>query len=306
MTDLEKQEGDTTRQVLPKDLDKLRAHTRGQRASFIVLAGWEIGRELAFESDSAILGRSPVADLTVALPSVSRQHARFERTTEMGKTHYFVHDLGSMNGTLLNGNPVTTAEIQSGDKLQMGDVVLKFMLQDAFEVQFHKEVHRRIHYNDLTGLLTIESFRPHLERAITETAPGGRFTVAMTDLDGLKQVNDTFGHPMGSLVIQEMGAMIREVLRPDDRAGLFGGDEAIMLYSDANLTEAKELAERLRSLVEQRQFCFEEETFRLTISQGLAEYPAHGVTCEQLIAAADGALYAAKAAGRNCVRTAGK
>jgi diguanylate cyclase (GGDEF)-like protein len=97
-----------------------------------------------------------------------------------------------------------------------------------------------------------------------------------------------------------MGAMMRANLRQHDIAGLYGGDEAVVLYPRTPLEEAMEIAEKLRLTIQERVFEHRGQSFRVTISQGLAEHPAHGETAEEIIAAADKALYAAKAKGRNC------
>jgi diguanylate cyclase (GGDEF)-like protein len=117
-------------------------------------------------------------------------------------------------------------------------------------------------------------------------------------------VNDTHGHLAGRRLVQEMGVILREVLRPGDLAGLYGGDEALVVYRGTRLAEALEVAEHLRATVEARQVRQGDAVFSVTISQGLAEWPRHGREPEALVAAADRALYAAKAAGRNCVRSA--
>ena len=296
--------GDTTKFIMAHELAAIRAMQEGQRASLIVLAGWEIGREYLIQEPELTIGRSPDVRISINLPSVSRQHARIAFTKKEHDDYYEITDLNSMNGTRVNNQPIKTVRLESNDKIQLGDVVLKFMLQDAVDSQFHQEVHRLIHYNQLTGLLTLESFKPHLMEEITKRGSGTRFTLAMTDLDGLKKVNDTHGHLCGSKVIQEMGAAIRANLRPQDRAGLYGGDEAIMLYPNTPLAEAQVFAENLRLRIAALQFEHEGVPYSVTISQGLAEWPSHGQTIEQIIAAADGALYAAKGAGRNCVRLA--
>jgi diguanylate cyclase (GGDEF)-like protein len=272
------------------------------RASLIVVAGWEIGREIEVHGEAQVLGRSPLAQTVIAAPSVSREHARIDCTEEAGHKVFTIADLGSSNGTRLNGTQIKSARLKNGDKIQLGDVVFKFLLQDHLDAQFHQTVYRRIHYDQLTGLMTMESFRRRLEAALAEAT--GPCTLAMTDLDGLKKVNDTHGHLAGRMVVQEMGVMMRAALRAQDLAGLYGGDEAILLFPGTTLIEATEIAEKLRRNIEEREFHFHGSTFRVSISQGLAEFPGHGRTPESLIAAADRALYAAKAAGRNCVRHA--
>ncbi|MFA6245081.1 MAG: diguanylate cyclase [Candidatus Hydrogenedentales bacterium] len=307
MSESDKKRGDTTKLILPEELAQLRAmQSKHKRVSLIVLSGWQIGREFVIDTPELTIGRSVDAEVSINLPSVSRQHARISFAAAEEESYFYLADLKSMNGTSVNNEEIKEARLQSGDKIQIGDVVVKFLIQDPMDAKFHEEVHRRIHYNQLTGLLTLESFKPQLAEEIAKAKPGTRFTVAMTDLDGLKKVNDTYGHPMGSLVIQEMGRTIRELLRTRDRSGLYGGDEAIFLYPDTLLDEAVEIAERLREGIASMPLSFEDKPFGVTISQGLAEWPTHGQTMEQIIAAADGALYAAKGAGRNCVRVAGE
>lgn len=273
------------------------------RASLVVLAGAEIGREIEVHGRGQILGRSPLAHVTLNAPSVSRQHVRIDRVEEDGAVFFELADLGSSNGTLVNGAQADKVRLKNGDRIAVGEVLLKFILQDDIDHQFHQEIHRLINYDRLTGLLTMESFRSHLDRLLQVTPQEQPFTLAMTDLDGLKKVNDTHGHLAGRMVVQEMGVMMRAALRPGDLAGLYGGDEAIILYPATKLADACEVAERLRRVIEEREFQHHGRQFRVSISQGLAEWPRHGRTIQELIAAADRALYAAKAAGRNCVRT---
>jgi len=283
----------------------LEAPTFGHRASLVVLDGWEIGRELEVSGDAQVVGRSSgIAHIVIGAGSVSRQHARIDRVAEGGDEYHTITDLKSSNGTYVNNVQVTMTRLNNGDKVRMGDVVFKFMTQDATEARFHKHVHRLIHFNQLTGLLTMESFRDRLDMHLRDAVEGTRFTLAMTDLDGLKKVNDTHGHLAGRMTIETMGQIIRTNLRTNDVAGLYGGDEAIILYPHASMDEAREVAEVIRQAVEERLFEYNGATFHVSISQGLAEWPVHGRTAEELIASADRALYAAKEAGRNRVHCA--
>lgn len=274
------------------------------RASLIVLAGWEIGKEIEVSAKSMILGRSIECETCINSPSVSRQHAQIELVEENDERYFRVTDLGSSNGTHVNNTRTATTRLHDGDKVKMGDVLFKFVIQDEIDSQFHQHVHRLIHYDQLTGLLTMEAFRTRLVEELRLARPGMNFCLAMTDLDGLKKVNDTYGHLAGRMVVGGMGRLIRESVRQEDHAGLYGGDEAIILFPNANLEEASEIAETLRAAIESYPFEHHDQAVRVTISQGLAEFPSHGATPEALIGAADRALYAAKAAGRNCVRTA--
>jgi len=274
------------------------------KASLVVVSGWEIGKQIELTTQEHVIGRSLLSGTRINSPSVSREHAKIVRVHEGGDEYYVITDLKSSNGTHVNGDAVTSSRLQNGDKVQLGDVVFKFVLEDAVDVRFYKDIHQLIHYDQLTGLLKMDAFKRELDTEIHKARTGGPFTLAMTDLDGLKRVNDTYGHLAGRMVVREMGAMIRLALRPQDRAGLYGGDESIMFYPGAPLDEASQVAERIRQTIEGRVFELQGHTFGVTISQGLSEWPKHGKTMEQLIAAADKALYEAKAGGRNCIRCA--
>ena len=274
------------------------------KASLVVVSGWEIGKQIDLATQEHVIGRSLLAGTRINSPSVSREHAKIVRVHEGSDEYYVITDLKSSNGTHVNGDAVTSSRLQNGDKIQLGDVVFKFVLEDAVDVRFYKDIHQLIHYDQLTGLLKMDAFKRELDTEIHKARTGGPFTLAMTDLDGLKRVNDTYGHLAGRMVVREMGVMIRQALRPQDRAGLYGGDESIMFYPGAPLDAASQVAERIRLTIEDRVFELQGNTFRVTISQGLSEWPKHGKTMEQLIAAADKALYEAKAGGRNCIRCA--
>ena len=292
---------DETRIVLdPSEL--LRAAPGKASASLIVISGWEIGREIEMSDGVTTLGRSAAGPgVYIGAPSVSRQHARIERVEQGDDLYFTITDLQSSNGTFVNSKAIETARLEDGDRVRMGDVLFKFVLQDEVESQFHQEVHRLIHYDQLTGLLTMDAFRLRLDSLLRRSAADQPFCLAMTDLDGLKRVNDTYGHLAGRMVVREMGVMMREVVRPDDLAALYGGDEAVLLFTGSRIDEACILAEELRACIEARVFDYQGNSFGVTISQGIAEWPRHGDTPEALIAAADQALYVAKAAGRNRV-----
>ena len=275
-----------------------------RRACLVVLAGWDIGREIELTEDEMVLGRSQEVAIRINSPSVSREHAKIARLPQHDGDLFEITDLHSSNGTHVNNVHILSTELRNGDKVKIGDVLFKFVYEDIDDTAFYQHIHRLIHYDQLTGLLKMEPFRRKLEAELQKAGQDPHLTLAMTDLDGLKRVNDTFGHLAGRMVVREMGAMIRHAIRSQDRAALYGGDETVIFFPDTCLEEAVTIAEQLRAAIEQRVFDFHGKTLRVTISQGLAEWPHHGKTIEELVAAADRALYAAKAAGRNCVQTA--
>ncbi len=296
--------GDSTQFFSEEDVRNLRAEQEELHASLIIVAGEEIGREIDLSQPEMIIGRGEEAGVRIFSRSVSRSHARITRAASLKGYEFMIHDMGSMNGILVNNVQITSTVLRDGDKVQLGDVVFKFMVQDAIDAQFHEQIHRLIHFDQLTGLMTMDTFRRVLDDTIRYSHHSEVFSLAMTDLDGLKKVNDTLGHLAGRKTVAAMGMMMRAAIRPTDRAGLYGGDEAIVLYPKTPLSQACDIAEGLRRNIEARAFEHNGRAYHVTISQGLAEWPLHGRNAEEIIAAADSALYRAKADGRNCVRFA--
>ena len=152
----------------------------------------------------------------------------------------------------------------------------------------------------LTGL----GNRRYFERRIGEFVPaieqGGELTLAIGDIDHFKQVNDRFSHGVGDRVLQQVGALFAQHCRPTDVVARFGGEEFVVALAGCSAAQAVATADRLRASIEQFDRASIHPDLRLTISIGLAPWTAPGSIATTL-EAADRALYAAKAAGRNRV-----
>jgi diguanylate cyclase (GGDEF)-like protein len=190
-----------------------------------------------------------------------------------------------------------------GDKIQLGgEVVLKFELQDAIDAKFHAEVRNRIAYDELTGLLTYESFRAAFEWELQRTPASAKGCgVVMMDLDDFKKVNDTYGHLAGSSVLRVVGELIRSRLRQFDVASRYGGEEFVAYLPETEVDEGLTAADRLRRLIGEHLFLHAEHVIRITISMGLSHFPDEGEEAETLVRIADERLYRAKRAGKNQV-----
>jgi diguanylate cyclase (GGDEF)-like protein len=154
----------------------------------------------------------------------------------------------------------------------------------------------------LTELFNRRAFDAQVSRLLS--LPETRYlSLLMIDVDNFKHYNDRNGHPAGDKVLQHLAKLFGASLREQDIAGRYGGEEFIVALPDAALTVAYKVAERLRRTVEKNPFPFGEHQPKgfLSISVGLALFPYHARTLENLIQAADTALYAAKHEGRNRV-----
>jgi diguanylate cyclase (GGDEF)-like protein/putative nucleotidyltransferase with HDIG domain len=158
-----------------------------------------------------------------------------------------------------------------------------------------------------TGLLNARAFHESLARTFGQAERNGRpLTLIMTDLDFLRNVNNTYGHLAGDTVLAEIGRTIAESIREYDLAGRFGGEEFAIVLPDTELSEGLATAERLRQAVAARRIIVETSPtpIQVTMSLGLAGFPDNAANTQALIHAADMAVYQAKLRGRNCVVSA--
>jgi two-component system cell cycle response regulator len=277
--------------------------TSRQVATLIVVRGPELGRHYPLRRNRVVLGRGDSADVILQDKEISRAHASIDSLRMGQDTLYRLTDLGSTNHVFVNGKQTESHLLLDGDKIQLGgDVVLKFELHDAIDAKFHTEIRNRIHYDDLTGLLTYESFRAalawELERYAT-TAKG--CAVVMMDLDNFKKLNDTWGHLAGSYVLREIGVLIRGNLRQFDVASRYGGEEFVAYLPETVASEAWTASERLRRRIGETVFRHQEREIGITISMGISHFPQDGRDLEALVARADERLYRAKREGKDRV-----
>lgn len=153
----------------------------------------------------------------------------------------------------------------------------------------------------LTGLYDKTTFARILQDELTRQARYGRpVTLALVDIDHFKKLNDTFGHADGDAVLAQVAELIAGQARGSDSCGRFGGEEFGVVLPEVDTYAGKLLAERIRSAVEK---AFEGTPYKTTVSVGVAT-GTPGVKPEDLVRAADSALYAAKRGGRNRVDVA--
>ena len=278
------------------------------RPALIFLTGDLLAVPIPLEREEVILGRALEADVRVNDSKISRKHARINALTDE-KTHttsYVLTDLSSRTGTLLNGQKVRGQEtLQNGDKITIGENILRFEFLDEIDREFHRQIHRLLSHDDLTGLLSSRSFFSELRRESARAKAENRpFCVLMMDVDFFKNVNDTYGHLTGSKTLEEIGYNITQNLRSGDVAARFGGEEFAAFLLDAELAQAIVAAERIRSEIENQGFTVirqgkPADKHHITISIGIAAFPGDSSDVIELVEMADSALYRAKREGRN-------
>jgi diguanylate cyclase (GGDEF)-like protein len=288
-----------------------RSNQRERRPALVSLRGELMAVPIPLERDEVIIGRALEADVRLNDTRASRLHAKIttEGSGEAREASYRITDLGSTNGTMVNGELITEAVLSDGDKIVIGDHLFRFDMLDEIDREFQHQIHRLLAHDELTGLLTSKSFFSELRRESARAQDESRpFCVLMMDLDHFKEVNDTYGHLVGSKTLEETGRIIKEALRAGDVAARFGGEEFAAFLLDATYGQGLVAAERVRIALEQHEFPASRAdslganpTHRITISIGVAGFPDDATDPIQLVELADSALYRAKRSGRNRV-----
>ncbi len=196
-----------------------------------------------------------------------------------------------------------TKRYQAETALQQANRRLKEQLTEieALQAKLREQAIR----DALTGLFN----RRYLEETLPrELAKAGRegypVAVILLDIDHFKTINDTFGHKPGDLMLQALGRLLDTHTRAGDIACRYGGDEFVVVLPGVLLEDACQRADELRLGFGELYVEWAGSKLSATLSAGIATYPDHVETEEELLRAADEAMYAAKAAGRNCVRLA--
>ncbi|MBO8170224.1 MAG: diguanylate cyclase [Thermoanaerobacteraceae bacterium] len=153
----------------------------------------------------------------------------------------------------------------------------------------------------LTGLYNRREFQRRLKEEVERTRRhGGSFSLLMLDADHFKTINDTYGHQVGDEVLRVMATLICREVRPVDQVARYGGEEFAIILPETSASGALVLAERIRNVIANQAITVSQgQVLNLTVSIGVAAFPEDARSEEELIDAADQALYAAKHAGRN-------
>ena len=277
---------------------------REQSAFLIVISAKSaagIGRMHKLDKSEIVLGRSVEAEFQIEDDGISRKHAKLLSDAD---GRFTLMDLGSTNGTYLNGNRIDVSPLRDGDKIQIGsNTVLKFSLQDQLDEQYQRSIYESATRDGLTRVFNkkylLDSLRKEFAYCLRHRIP---LSLAMFDVDHFKRINDTYGHQAGDYVLARIAQRISEVVRAEDLFARYGGEEFALMLRETVEEQAYVAAERCRRIVDITDFNFGGTPIKVTISVGIATLLDSDFSQpEDLISAADRFLYRAKKLGRNRV-----
>jgi two-component system, cell cycle response regulator len=238
---------------------------------------------------------------------VSRRHASILAEGSEAR----IRDLGSQNGTFVDGVRVTDCRLDDGNRIHVGvHSTLKFCYSDELEAEYQRKLAEGALHEPLTGLYNRRHF---MERFGAELAAARRhqrpLSLLLIDIDHFKKVNDAHGHLAGDEALKMISHVMQGALRKEDVLARYGGEEFVVLARETPLAGARALGERIRKAVERSRLSWQDHDLALTVSVGVATTSGPGAyepgqSEQDLLAAADRALYRAKQGGRNCVMAA--
>jgi len=277
-------------------------HNRNQTAKeacLIMIDGDFLGEVFDLNNDVTTIGRTDDVEVVLSDIGVSRHHAMITKQP----TGFYATDLGSTNGTLINGEKISEPKaLYDGDKIRVSDTIFKFSFQDADDTEYLRQL-RNMAVKD--GLTRVYNRRYFMETIKKEFGYSSRthsnLSLIIFDIDNFKDFNDNYGHPAGDAILKNMARLIESEARDYDVFARYGGEEFVFLLRGSDLTPAVVLAERLRKIVSGNDFEYDGQVFNVTISLGVATYDGNSSMQDQeeLISAADKYLYTAKNSGRD-------
>jgi len=284
------------KESLPKDTNgcmTLRVVAGRDMLSFVIL---KPGKQI-------LIGRDENADLRLQDRAVSSRHAVINYL-ENGDIN--IIDIGSTNGTIVNGARIQSCPLNDGDYLEIGDASLRVSWQSMSEVMHQQRVLERLNAantDPLTGLLTRSYLQEEAEKllqvCITRNIP---LSCAFIDLDKFKPINDTFGHQVGDEVLKNVGRIILMKVRSGDPCVRYGGDEILLIFPGIDEKVAQQVVNRIRTSILRHEWGRIAVGLQLSASFGVSSYK-EGDNFKDVLNKADKAVYKAKNSGRNKVVT---
>ncbi len=269
-------------------------------AALLVVGGELNGSIFDLNGHVVTIGRS--ADNTIALDfnGISRYHFKILAEDD----GFILEDLGSKNGTFLNNKKVEgNIGLNKGDIIKIGAVALKYLPKGDPERLTYDKLNLEANTDKHTGCFNKGYFNNKLNLEVNKSKVTGEpLSLIVFDLDHFKKLNDGYGHDAGDFVLKEIAQCIRNGgIREDDIFARYGGEEFVILLPKTNIKQSFEIAERLRKLIEAKEFIYDGKRLPVTASIGVADYRQGVLTGTDLFKRADEAVYKSKQGGRNQV-----
>jgi diguanylate cyclase (GGDEF)-like protein len=234
----------------------------------VVTQGHEIARRFHIRAGTQRLGRGSNCEIRLTGRGISRTHAKLVKAGG----DVMIADLQSTNGTWVNGKQNAWTKLEHGDRINIGDTVLKVLSTDQLESAYYDEIYRLTTTDDHTGTFNRRYFFQTLEREVSRAIRHDRpLALVVVDIDDLSELNEKFGPVVGDGVLVQIASRIARSIRREDVLARIGGDEFCLLLPETPRFGAEAVAERLRKEINRTPFMRDDEPVHVTASFGLTE-----------------------------------
>lgn len=247
-----------------------------KRPALMVMAGSSAGRIFPIQSEKVTVGRSKQAGFTLDDEGISRMHCGIA----FSEGAYVLSDLGSTNGTRVNGDLADRVPLRPGDRIQIGPVtVLQFDFYDEADGGLVQKIYEAATRDLLTGALNRRAFDERLTAEVAYAVRHKAKLVAIAvEIDALEGVVEQYGHSSLDLVLSEVATVIASTLRSEDLFARVSSSKFIVLVRGLALRRGTKLADRIQKLVAERPFAKNGIPFSVSVSYGVAELGETGVS----------------------------
>ncbi len=277
-----------------------------------VVEGNNFGQLYQLSKTQTVIGRKSsdgnneeIADIQLDDIKASRRHVVLLQQNQPNSKEVYIAaiDLGSKNGSILNNKLLTEeTRLNTGDKLQIGNTILKFEVKDQEDLKYHEKLYQQVTRDELTGLWNHNYTRQQIEKLLSICSQNNSvFSLFLAEIDFLQTLNETYGRKVGDDILKAIGQIINESLGNSYTIARFTSKQFLVLMPEIDLDAAANIGEKLRQEVEDSDFSALGCPQMVTTSIGLVQFPICGTTVDDLVNRADEALYKAKQVGRNQV-----
>jgi diguanylate cyclase (GGDEF)-like protein len=272
-----------------------------QRPYLLVMSGPQMGEMFLLERGrEQVLGRGPGSEILVRDVGVSRRHATVFAAADGAR----LRDLGSQNGTWVDGVRVSDCRLQDGQRVQVGiHTTLKFCFSDDLEIAYQRRLAEGSQHEPLTGLFNARHLGDRLGAELAAVQRHARpLALLLVHVDGFSRVAEIHGKAAGDEILKAIAQLMQGAVRREDVLARTGGESFAVLARETPLAGARALGERMRKAVERSCLSFQGQALPLTVSVGVAvvstlEVFEPGRTEPRAMEAAEGALAQAREAG---------
>lgn len=280
--------------------------TSGLYFTLIVIEGSDFGLVFQINLSQSVIGRKEEGgnkpDIEINDDRASRRHLIIYKKKGIEGDALSIMDLGSKNGTYLNGQRLGQMEVvlNNNDKIQIGGTVLKYEVKDTFDVSFQERLYKQVTRDALTELWNYSYAKQELERILSLAYKSKLiFSLALLEIDNLNTITDAYGRSVSDSLLRTIAQRIVGQLSTDEVAARTSDNQILIIMPEVNIDTAFNLAERLRESIEDYDFSSLGVQQRITLSGSVAQYPISGASSQELLTKLEEVLYRSRQVAPN-------